>query len=174
MRELEATQHEAEHNAASDAGDEEEEPAPRRVAKIGRPKSKAKKREDPLPWVVRNKDDTGYDSGVSLSPETKDAFEQALASMASNVKFREGHAWFVRAKNLSGAYCVQCCVIRKNKHTCVLEDGMVACESCTSTGRPCAKLITHERRPMLAWLPVSEVARGENVSWQDVGYWSTQ
>jgi hypothetical protein len=173
MQEPEATQHEAD-DATQDAGDEEEEPAPRRVAERGRPKSNAKKREDPLPWVVRNRDDTGYDSGVSLAPVTKRTFEQALATMASNVKFREYHTRYVRAKNLSGAYCVQCCVIKRNKHTCVLEDGTVACESCMSAGRPCAKLITHEGRPMLAWLPLSEDARGDNVSWQDVGYWSTQ
>ena len=173
VNEVASEQHDSGQDTAQRPAPQSEEVKPA-VGARGRPKSKTKKKENPLPWVVLNSAGTGWDTGMALNADTKRLLQASNANMAGRTKHKEDHARFVRNNAQGGHHCAQCVVIRKNKGSCQLQDDIVACRHCIKNKRPCAKLITHNGESKLAWLPLPEEYREEEASWQKIGYWITR
>ncbi|OAL49146.1 hypothetical protein IQ07DRAFT_654672 [Pyrenochaeta sp. DS3sAY3a] len=135
-------------------------------------RKKVPKRVPPLPIVVRDQADQGWTTTASLEMATRRMLEIANSRLASGANNKaEEYARFVRANNLSGDCCVNCQVILHKKSACQLNDGNTACGECMKNFRPCGKLIEHNGRAVLAWLPLPAAER-EGLEWKDKGYWT--
>jgi hypothetical protein len=75
--------------------------------------------------------------------------------------------------NTSGEYCVQCDVISHDKQSCELEPARnEAYSRCIKSHRACSKVIKHENRLMVAYLPLPASVRGD-ARWDEIEYWTT-
>ena len=152
-----------------EADENEADATPTPNARGGRPRKPLKK-VAPLPMIVRNSQNNGWDTLQSLSSRTREIFEVANSRMATTKKWAPEYARFVRSKDTTGSHCVQCQVITRKGRSCGLGDADTACSTCIKLGRPCAKLIQHNGQDTLAWLPLP-VSERSDAAWTDIDFW---